>query len=94
MRGWELWGALIAAAAIWIIGHLNHNLIALMVGIQLDHPDRGLAEFTAFLGRFDAVADRVANEMSERLGDGVENPFVEICFLAADHEFHFAPALP
>ncbi len=55
---------------------------------------RSLAQLAALFGRLDAVADGVADQMRQRLGDGVENSFVEIGVLPADVEFHFAPALP
>ena len=40
------------------------------------------------------MADGVANQVSQGLGDGVENAFVEIGVLPAEHEFDLAAALP
>ncbi len=77
-----------------IVGDFNDHLVALVIGVQADCSLRGLARFAALFGRFDAVADGIAHQVRQRLGDGVENALVEIGFLSADGEFHLAPALP
>ena len=39
------------------------------------------------------MTDRIADQMCERLGDCVEDPFVEVGVLSADRQFHLAPTL-
>ena len=77
-----------------IVADLDHHLIALVIGIQLDLSPRRLAQAPAFLGRFNAVADRVPHQMRQGFGDGVENAFVEVGLLTGEFQIHFAAALP
>ncbi len=65
-----------------------------MKGMQPDLPSRRLAQAPPLLGRFNAVTDRVPHQMSQRLGDGVENAFIQIGFLSAEFKIHFPLALP
>src|SRR5271165_1636916 len=82
----------IDAAAV--VADLDDDLVALMIGVETDHALRRLTRLTAFFGRFNAVADGVADQVRERLGDRVENSFVEIGLLPAERQFHVPPALP
>ena len=36
----------------------------------------------------------ISYHVSQRLGDGVENPFVQICILPSHHQFDVSAALP
>ena len=40
------------------------------------------------------MADRIAHQVGQRLGDRIQNAFVEIGLPAPDHQFDFFPALP
>ena len=85
---------LLRVHAAAIVGDFDDDLIALVIRIQPDDTLRRLAQLAALFGRLDAVTHRVAHQMRERLGDGVENSFVEIGVLPADVELDVAAALP
>ena len=52
-----------------------------------------LAGANALLGGLDAMADGIAHHVGERLGDRIQNTFVEIGLAAPDHKLDFFPAL-
>ena len=76
-----------------VIGDFNYDLIALMVGIETQRALRALAGARAFFRSFNAVADGVAENVHERLSDGVEDALVEIGVSALNYEFDFLAAL-
>jgi hypothetical protein len=65
-----------------------------VIGIEFDHAVRGLARFAALFRRFNSMADRIADQVRQRLGDGVEDAFVEIGILSADSQLDIATTLP
>ena len=77
---------LLRVDAAAVVGDFDDDLIAVVIGVQPDDALRRLAQFAALFGRLNAVAHRVAHQMGERLGDGVENSFVEIGVLPADDQ--------
>src|ERR1700735_102203 len=77
-----------------IVADLDHNLIALMKSMQPDLSMRRLAQAPAQLGRLNAMTDRVPHQMRERLGDGVDNTFIQVGLLSAEFQIHFPLALP
>lgn len=76
-----------------IIGDLDHDLIALMIGVEPAGALRTLAGARAFLRRFNAVAHRVAQNMHERLGERVEDAFVKIGVRAFHDQLNFLAPL-
>ena len=78
----------IDAAAI--VADLDDHLVALVVGREADGSMRRLAGAGA-LPRFRCHDDRIANQMRQRLGDGVEKALVQIGVLPADHQFDVLP---
>ena len=77
-----------------VVADFDYNLIALMMSIQAYRPVRRFAGHAALFGRFDAVADGIAHHVGERLGDSIENSFIEVGVLSAEIQIHFASALP
>ena len=77
-----------------VVADLDHHLVALVIRVQPDCSLRRLSRLCAAPRRLDAMADGVAHQVRERLGNGIQNAFVEIGFLPADDQFDFASALP
>ena len=57
-----------------------------MPGLQADHASLGLAGRRALIGRFDAVIDRVAQQVEQRVGHLLEERLVERDVFAFDGE--------
>ena len=54
---------------------------------------RPLARANALLGGLDAMANRISHQVGQRLGDRIQNAFVEIGLPTLDDQLHFFPAL-
>src|SRR3984893_13649288 len=61
-----------------IVADFHDDLIALVISIEPDSALRRLAQALAFFWRFDAMTYCISYHVSQRLGDGVENPFFQI----------------
>jgi hypothetical protein len=59
----------VAIEATAVIAHLDGDRPALVLGRQGDRPDRRLALGEALLGGLDAMVDRVAQQVDERVAD-------------------------
>src|SRR5262249_10144519 len=76
-----------------VIFDFNDHLGALMISVEIDGAARGLALRNALVRRLDAVIDGIADHVHERLGEGVEDAFVEIGVLAGQFESDVLAAL-
>ncbi len=74
----------IDAAAI--VADFDDDLGALVVGVQVNGAARRLTSAHTLLGRLDAVIGGVADQVSERLGEGVEYGFIEVGVFAGDFQ--------
>src|SRR6202035_192499 len=79
--------------AATVVGNFDDDLVPLVIGVQPDDALRRLPKFLALFSRLDAVTHRVAHEMGERFGDGIENSLVEVGVLSAEIKLDFAAAL-
>src|SRR5262249_23311989 len=61
-----------------VVADLGVDLAALVVGPQPHTPLLGFARVAAPLGRFDAVVDRVAHEVGQRVADGLQLGVVQL----------------
>ncbi len=75
-----------AIDAAAVVHDFDHDLIALVVGVQRNGATRGFSCGGAFGGRFDAVVGRIADQMRERLGECVQNAFIEIGVLPGNFQ--------
>ena len=76
-----------------VIFDLDDNLIALVISIQPNGSARWFSQTGTLCRVFNAVTDRVAHEMSERLGDGVQQAFIKIGVLTAYDQVNLLAAL-
>ena len=63
-----------------VIATLDDDLIGLVIGIQPDRARTGLPAAVRIAVLFNSVSDCITNQMSEWLGDSVENAFVDQYF--------------
>src|SRR2546423_216633 len=76
-----------------VVADFHDYLIPMVVGIQPNCSLRALAELAAFFRRLNAVADGVADQMGQRLGNGVQDSLIQIGIMSADRQLYFAVAL-
>ena len=69
-----------------VVGDFDHDLIAVVIGVQADRAARGFSGRLALRGRFDAVVGGVADQVRQRIGERVENALVEVGVLSGDFE--------
>ncbi len=74
----------IDAAAI--VADLDDDLSALMIGVERNGATSGLSSAKALVGGLDAVINGVADEVSERLGERVQDAFVEVGVFSGNFE--------
>ena len=67
-----------------VVGDFDDDVAAFMAGAQLEGSLGVLARGLAHFGRLDAVIERVAHGVGERVLDGLEQAFVEFGVLAFD----------
>src|SRR5258708_9493224 len=77
-----------------VIGDLDHHLVSLVISAQAQYALRPLARANALFGGLDAVANRVSDQMGERLGNRIQDGFVEIGLPTPNNQLNFFPALP
>src|SRR2546425_730921 len=65
----------------------------MMIGTEAQRALSGLTAASAFLGTLNSMADSIANQVGQRLGDCIQQALVKIGILTADGEFHFLPTL-
>jgi hypothetical protein len=70
-----------------VVGHLDDDVAALMVGLERDVADRRLALGNALVGHFDAVVEAVAHQVRQRVGDAFDQALVEFRALADGLQF-------
>ena len=76
-----------------VVEDLDDHLVALVISAQPQGSLRPLAGAHALRGRLDAMADRIAHQVGQRLGDRIQNALVEIGLPAPDDQLHFFSAL-
>ncbi len=76
-----------------IIGHLQHDAPGAVQGAKAHQPLRRLARSEALLRRFQPVVDGVADHMRQRVGDALDDGFVDFCPLAFRDETHLLAGL-
>ena len=79
---------LVARQAATVIADLDHDIPALMIGLQGNRPDRTLACSNALLRKFDAVVQTVANKVRQWVRDTFDQPLVEFRRFPGCLEFH------
>src|SRR5437763_11745674 len=65
----------------------------MMIGTEAQRALSGLTAASALLGTLNSMADSIANQVGQRLGDCIQQALVKIGILTADGEFHFLPTL-
>ena len=75
---------LVDAAAVVL--DLDHDVVALLVGVQRDRARGRLADFGAALRRLDAVIDGVADHVHERIAELFDDQLVDLGLGAGDDE--------
>src|SRR5471030_1449344 len=71
--------------AFAVIGDRQQDMVAFLLGRQNHLAIAGLARGFAFFRRFDAVVDGVAHQVDQRVGQGLDQVFVEVGFFT--HQF-------
>src|SRR5216117_3913881 len=65
----------------------------MMIGTEAQRALSGLTAASALLGTLNSMADSIAHQVGQRLGDCIQQALVKIGILTADGEFHFLPTL-
>ncbi len=89
-------GALLDARAIQaraIIGNRDQYLVAQVARRERDTALARLACRLALPRQLDAVVHRIADQVDHRVGQALDQRFVEFGVLARQHEFHFLAEL-
>ena len=73
-----------------VVGDFDDDVAAFVAGAQLESSFGILARGLAHFGRFDAVIERVADGVGERVLDGFKQALVELGVLAFDLQAHAA----
>ena len=73
-----------------VVGDLDDDVAALLRGPQLERSFGVLARGLAHIGRLNAVIERVAHRMGQRILDGFEQALVQLRVLALDLQPHAA----
>ena len=76
-----------------VITDFDHHLSALMIGVQINGAARGLCGSEALFGRAYAVIHGVSNQVHQRLGEGIQNAFIEVGVLPGNFQRDVFPAL-
>src|SRR5580698_1985798 len=79
--------------AATIVDDFYDNLISLMVGLEADGSMSRFAGASTFLRAFDAVSNRIANQMRHWLGDGIQKAFVQGSVLSIQNQVDLFVAL-
>ena len=77
---------LVALQAAAVVADLDDDAAGVVVGVQRDRALRGLAARDAHVRGLDAVVDRVAHQVRQRIGDLLDDRLVELGVLAVDDE--------
>ena len=72
-----------------VVGDVDHDRVLLAPRLDDESTDLALARRTPLFAALDAVIDRVAHQVQERLGEAIENRAVELELDA--HELHLHP---
>ncbi len=72
--------------ALPVIGNLDHDAAAAMFGAEEDRALPGLAAGQPLLRQFNAMVERVAQQMGQRIGELLDDGLVDFGSLAADHQ--------
>src|ERR1700694_4265297 len=67
--------------AATVILHFDVDVISTMIGAQTDFSELRLPSGYAILGGFDAVCDRVAHQVKQRIGNLLDEAFVNSVLL-------------
>src|SRR6516165_5854818 len=76
-----------------VITDFDHHLRALMIGVQIDGTARGLSSSEALFGSAHPVIHGVSNQVHQRLGEGIQNAFVEVGVLSGNFQRNVFPSL-
>src|SRR5712664_1869742 len=79
--------------AATIVAYFNDDLSALMIGVEIDGAANGLTGSQSFVGRLNAMIHGIAHDMHERLGQSIEDAFVEVRVLTGNFQSHVFAAL-
>ena len=77
-----------------VVRHLDVDAAPLLVGGERHGARRGLVLHAPDLGRLDAVVDRVAHEVDQRVGDLLADALVDLGLLAGHEQRDRLAALP
>ena len=69
-----------------VVGDVEHDGVALLIGIERHAADGVLAHGPPLIRRLDAVIEGVADDVHERIGQLLDHHLVELRVLAAQHE--------
>ena len=72
-----------------VVPHDDDDPIAFLFRPNQELAGRGFAAPNSFAGRLDAVIDRVAEQVNQRLGNLLDDLLVELRFAAPDRQDHF-----
>ena len=77
-----------------VVAHLDRDMVAFLLRGQPHVAAFGLAAGAPRIGRLDAVVDRVAHEVHQRVGERLDQVAVELGVRAADFQLHLLADLP
>jgi len=72
-----------------VVLHFNADVVAFLLRGQAHVAAAGLALGFAQLGHFDAVVDRVAHQVHQRVGQGFDQVAVQFGFRTDQFQLHF-----
>ena len=72
-----------------VIGHLDNDLVGLLISPEQDVRVTGFANGDALLRRFDAVIDAIAHNVQQRFSQRGDDRFIRCCFLALHLQVDF-----
>ena len=72
-----------------VVAHVDHDRVPLLIRGERHAADRRLPEFRTLLRRLDAMVERIADDVHQRVGELLDHHLVELRVLAAQHELDF-----
>ena len=71
-----------------VVAHFDDDVATLVIGLQGDRADRALARGNPRFRRFDTVIQAVADQVSQRVGDTLDQALVQFRRLAGGFQFN------